>query len=188
MAIYSCCGAIGPLKRLPMGKKKIQRKPAGKSPSRKAKPKAPAKIKTNTKAKAAGEECYHCKQWIPVEEKKTHDCWTTTEEALTEGLPEDLMDAWLKIRELAPEFGEQRIYASHKSIMFSRKACYFFVRPTPRRLELCFFVGRTIKHPFIKKAQATSRVKVAHIVHIVHADEVESPLTDWLKEAFEYSV
>ncbi len=75
----------------------------------------------------AGWECYHCKQWI--EEGEPHDCWTTTEAALTAGLSEDLRDAWERLRETAVEFGEQRIYASHDSIMFSRKACYFFVRP-----------------------------------------------------------
>jgi hypothetical protein len=132
-------------------------------------------------------KCYHCKQWVKEEDKKDHNCWTTTEEALTGELPEDLMDAWLKLREIAPQFGEQRIYASHRSIMFSRKACYFFVRPTPKRLEVCFFVGRTVRHPDIRKSQASSKTKVGHFVHVVHADQIEKPLTDWLKEAYEFS-
>ena len=59
----------------------------------------------------AGRECYHCKQWI--EEGEAHDCWTTTEAALTRDLSEDLRDAWERLRETAAEFGEQRIYASH---------------------------------------------------------------------------
>jgi hypothetical protein len=33
----------------------------------------------------AGRECYHCKQW--VEEGQEHDCWTTTEAALTQEWP-----------------------------------------------------------------------------------------------------
>ena len=45
----------------------------------------------------AGRECYHCKQWI--EEGEEHDCWTTTEAALTKDLPEDLQDAWQRLRE-----------------------------------------------------------------------------------------
>ena len=40
----------------------------------------------------AGHECYHCKQWI--EEGEAHDCWTTTEAALTGELSEDLREAW----------------------------------------------------------------------------------------------
>ena len=44
-----------------------------------------------------GHECYHCKQW--VEEGEEHDCWTTTEAALTEDLSEDLRDAWERLRE-----------------------------------------------------------------------------------------
>lgn len=46
-----------------------------------------------------------------------HDCWTTTETALTQDLSEDLRDAGERIRETAVSFGEQRIYASHNSIL-----------------------------------------------------------------------
>src|SRR5436190_17278953 len=104
-----------------------------------------------------GHECYHCKQWI--EAGVAHDCWTTTEGALTRDLSEDLRDAWERLRETAADFGEQRIYASHKSIMFSRKVCYFFVRPSKKVLEVWFFLGRAIKAPAIRKAVPTSKVK-----------------------------
>jgi hypothetical protein len=129
--------------------------------------------------------CYHCKQW--VEEGEAHDCWTTTEDALTRDLPDDLREAWERLRETLGELGEQRIYASHNSIMFSRRACYAFVRPSAKRLELYFFLGRTVRSPVVKKAQASSRVKVAHQVHLLHRDQVEPPLTDWLREAYEVS-
>ena len=71
-----------------------------------------------------GHKWYHCKQW--VEEGEPHDCWSTTEAALTRHLSDDLREAWERLRETAAAFGEQRIYASHHSIMFSRKSCYFF--------------------------------------------------------------
>ena len=129
-----------------------------------------------------GHECYHCKQWIEAGEP--HDCWTTTEQALTRDLPEDLREAWERLREAASELGEQRIYASHHSIMFARKTCYAFVRPKRSVLELCIFLGRTERSPRIRRAVASSRTKVAHIVHVRHRDEVEAPLTDWLREAY----
>lgn len=132
-----------------------------------------------------GKECYHCRQWVDDKNKKTHNCWTTTEEKLTQDLSEELMEAWLRLRETAISFGEQRVYASHKSIMFSRKACYFFVRPHKSRLEICFFLGRKLKNPLVRKTHPSSKVKVGHIVHVIHRDEVESPLTDWLMEAYE---
>ena len=69
--------------------------------------------------------------------------------------------------------------------MFARSVCYAFVRPRAKRLELCIFLGRTVKGPAVKRATATSRVKVAHMVHITHRDEVEAPITDWLREAYE---
>ena len=133
----------------------------------------------------ATRECYHCKHW--VEEGEAHDCWTTTEAVLTRDLPEDLKDAWERLRETAVEFGEQRIYASHHSIMFSRKSCYFFVRPQKKFLEIWFFVGRKIKDKRIRNIVPTSSVKLGHQVRVIHRDEVESPITDWLKEAYDVS-
>jgi hypothetical protein len=133
----------------------------------------------------SGRECHHCKQW--VEAGDAHNCWSTTEAALTEDLSPDLREAWERLRETAAEFGEQRIYASLNSIMFSRTACYCFVRPKTRFLEVCFFLGRTVTAPQIKRTQAASRVKVAHLVHVRHRDEVEPPLTDWMREAYETS-
>ena len=130
----------------------------------------------------AGRECYHCKQWI--EDGQEHDCWTTTEAALTQDLSEDLRDAWERLRDTATSFGDQRIYASHKSIMFSRKSCYFFVRPKKTFLEVCVFLGRTVKTPPIRRADRASKSKVFHIIHITHRDQVESPITDWLEEAY----
>ena len=133
----------------------------------------------------AGRECYHCKQWI--EESEPHDCWTTTEAALTRELSDDLRDAWERIRESAASFGDQRIYASHKSIMFSRKSCYFFVRPKRNFLEVCIFLGRAVKSPLVRRVDRSSKSKFWHIVQIRHRDEVESPITDWLKEAYDFA-
>lgn len=130
----------------------------------------------------SGRECYHCKQWIRDGEE--HDCWTTTEAALTRELPDDLREAWERLRETAVSFGEQRVYASHKSIMFSRNSCYFFVRPKRSFLELCVFLGRTLKVPQVRRVDRTSKSKVAHVIHIRHRDEVEAPITDWLREAY----
>jgi Domain of unknown function (DUF5655) len=133
----------------------------------------------------AGRECYHCKQW--VEEGEAHDCWTTSEAALTRDLPEDLQDAWHRLRETAAEFGEQRIYASHNSIMFSRKSCYFFVRPKKTFLEVCVFLGRAVKGPQIRRVDRSSKSKLVHVLRITHRDEVEAPVTDWLREAYDFS-
>jgi uncharacterized protein DUF5655 len=133
----------------------------------------------------AGHECYHCKAWI--EPGEAHDCWTTTEAALTRELPEDLREAWERIRETAAEFGDQRIYASGKAIMFARTRCYFFVRPRVHSLEVCVFLGRTVKSPLIRRTDARSRTKVAHTIAITHRDQVEAPFTDWLQEAYDTS-
>ena len=130
-----------------------------------------------------GHECYHCKQW--VEAGEAHDCWTTTEAALTRDLSDDLREAWERLRETAAEFGEQRIYASHSAIMFSRKSCYFFVRPKRNFLEVSVFLGRPVKAPQVRRIDRASKSKVVHVIQVKHRDEVEAPITGWLREAYD---
>jgi hypothetical protein len=133
----------------------------------------------------ASRQCYHCKQWI--QEGEAHDCWTTTESALTQDLSEELREAWERLRETAASLGEQRIYASHKSIMFSRRSCYFFVRPKRSFLEVCVFLGRAVNAPQVRRVDSASKSKIVHVIHVKHRDEVEAPITDWLEEAYELS-
>jgi hypothetical protein len=130
-----------------------------------------------------GRECHHCKQWI--NDGEAHDCWTTTEAALTEDLSDDLREAWERLREAAAELGEQRIYASGTCIMFSRDTCYCFVRPKRSSLEVTMFLGRAVKSPQVRRAEPRSRTKIANILKIAHRDEVEPPITDWLREAYQ---
>ena len=130
-------------------------------------------------------QCHHCKEWI--ERSEPHDCWTISVDAATEDLADDLRDAWQRLHETASEFGDQRVYASHKSIMFARETCYFFVRPKRAFLEVVFFVGRAVKAPQIRRAERRSATKMAHTIHIRHRDEVEAPITDWLLEAYRFA-
>ena len=130
----------------------------------------------------AGRECHHCKEWIA--EGEAHDCWTTTEAALTEHLSEDLKDAWERLRETAVEFGDQRIYASGTAIMFSRESCYLFVRPHRSFLQVCVFLGRAVRGPQVRRVERKSSTKLVNIIQIRHRDEVEPPITDWLQEAY----
>ena len=133
----------------------------------------------------AGAVCSHCKQTIQKGEE--HNCWTTTEAALTRDLSEDLQEAWERLRETAVAFGEQRIYASHKSIMFSRNSCYFFVRPKRKYLEVCIFLDRALSAPQVRRADRASKSKIVQVIHIRHREEVETPITDWLQEAYQLS-
>jgi hypothetical protein len=133
----------------------------------------------------AGRQCYHCKQWI--EKGEAHDCWTTTEQALTDDLADDLREAWERLREAAAALGPQRIYASHKSIMFSRRSCYCFVPPKKSFLEVSVFLGRAITAPQVRRVDRSSASKLVHVIPIRHRDEVEAPITDWLREAYEFA-
>ena len=69
--------------------------------------------------------------------------------------------------------------------MFSRKSCYFFVRPRTRDLQVCVFLGRAVRAPQVRRVERKSTSKLVNIIHITHRDEVESPFVDWLREAYD---
>ena len=50
---------------------------------------------------------------------------------------------------------------------------------------MVFFLGRALKAPQVRRTERPSRTKVAHVVKIRHRDEVEPPITDWLREAYD---
>jgi hypothetical protein len=117
--------------------------------------------------------------------RKAYQEVEVTEAQLTSELSEDLLDAWKKIRRFGEGLGEQRIYASGKSVMFSRKICFFFVRMKRKYLEVCFFHPELVRSPLIHASEQSSKTRVWHQVRIIHADQVEEPVTDWLRKAYD---
>ncbi len=111
------------------------------------------------------------------------DHYNTSEEYLIQNLDEDLKDAWFKVREFAASLGEQRIYASGKAIMFSKKVCYFFVRPKKSYLQTVIFLKRSRVSENFKSAPA-SKTKFYHTFRLVHADQVEGELAEAITDAF----
>jgi Domain of unknown function (DUF5655) len=108
-----------------------------------------------------------------------------TEAELIDGLNEDLRDAWAKLRAFAATLGPQRIYASALTIMFAKKVCYFFVRPKKTFLEVWIFLPREIEG-LTSTRGAAKKVKYCNLFKLIHPDQVESPLTDWIAESYDY--
>jgi hypothetical protein len=46
---------------------------------------------------------------------------------------------------------------------------------------------RSLKALQVRRIEQTSKSKFVHFIRITHRDEVESPITDWLREAYEVS-
>ena len=141
-----------------------------------------AKKKIRRKTQAAS------KTRTPKKKNKTyrHINLNATEAGLTGGLSEDLRDAWEKLRNFGASLGTPRIYASHNSIMFSKKVCYFFVRPKKAFLEVWIFLPRKIEG--LKSMQGSAKkIKYCNMFKLIHGDQIEAPLTDWIREAFSFT-
>lgn len=127
--------------------------------------------KKKTPAKKAKEYTHHA------------DHYNTSESYLVDNLPEDLKDAWEKIRDYGSSLGEHRRYASGRAIMFSRKVCFFFVRPKKTYLETVIMLPREDGAEGFKVAPST-KTKWAHTFKLVHPDQVEGALTEAIDEAY----
>jgi hypothetical protein len=57
---------------------------------------------------------------------------------------------------------------------------------TPGLPQVCVFLGRAIRAPQVRRVERRSTTKFVNILHITHRDEVEPPITSWLREAFEF--
>lgn len=126
-------------------------------------------------------------QWKKKVDKKlmiTEGSQPTVED-VTRDLNEDFRDAWKKLKAFAGELGDQRIYASTKAVMFARDVCYMFVRPKKSYLELVFFLNREFEDPALKKPYRVSKTKWGYTMRVIHEDQIEEPLTDWIRESYE---
>jgi len=47
------------------------------------------------------------------------------------------------------------------------------------------FLGPVVRSSHVRRIERNSASKLVHIFHIKHRDEVEPPITDWLREAYE---
>ncbi len=157
-----------------MPKKKSVKKSAKPPAKKAAKKKSPAKKKSQKKSTTKKRDWsdYHVTPRV------------TTEDALTGHLDEDLREAWDELRAFASSLGEQRIYASHNSIMFAKSVCYAFVRPKKSYIELVIFLRREA-HEGDFKVRPVSRTKFSHTFKLIHRDQVEGALTDAVREAFD---
>jgi hypothetical protein len=158
-----------------------KKSPTKSTPAKKSK--SPAKIAPAPKLHAPWSE--KAKGAVTLHLEAVHGR-SFTEAELIDGLNEDLRDAWQKLRAFAATLGPQRIYPSALSIMFAKKICYFFVRPKKTSLEVWMFLPREIEG-LTSTRGATKRVKFCNLFKLVHPDQVESPLTDWLREAYDYA-
>ena len=61
---------------------------------------------------------------------------------------------------------------------------FFFVGPKQKYLELCIFLERRLEAPQVRRVEQSSKSKLYHLIRITHRDEVETPITDWLQEAY----
>lgn len=44
---------------------------------------------------------------------------------------------------------------------------------------------KQVRAPQIRRVEPSSKTKFVHFIRVTHRDEVEPPITDWLREAYQ---
>ena len=162
-----------------------------KQPGKKRSPKkkkAPSKHQQKASRSSASPRLWNCHACLlKYDPERGHECVPVTEEELIAPLDDELREAFEVLRERGSAYGEQKIYNNARAVMFARRVCYMFVRPKKSYLELCFFLPRKLGERAIHRVQAVTKTKFSHTFKLTHADQLEEPLTDWLREAYEFS-
>jgi hypothetical protein len=132
----------------------------------------------------AGRECYHCKQW--VEDGEAHDCWTTTEAALTADSAADLRDAWSDCARRRRVRRPTDLCLAQLGHVLAQ--VLLLLRAAEEELSGSLCVSRpALKAPQVRRSGPSSKSKFFNIIQLRHRDEVEAPITDWLREAYDHS-
>ena len=132
-------------------------------------------------------ECHHCK--ATVEAGEEHDCWTTTEAALTQDLSEDLRDAWERMRETAAELRRAAdLRLAQVDHVLAQVLLLLRAAEEEASSRCASSSAAPCKAPQVRRVERKSKTKIVHIIHVTHRDEVEAPITDWLQEAYDFNI
>lgn len=81
--------------------------------------------------------------------------------------------------------GPFRTNALKTMITFSLERNFGGLTITKNRLDLGFFLDRSLHHVRITRIEALSPTKVAHHVHLTSPSDVDAELVAWLTEAYQ---
>ena len=102
--------------------------------------------------------------------------------ALTADLSEDLRDAWERLRETAAAFRRSAdLRVAQVDHVLAQVVLLLRVRPKRQLLEVCVFLGR-VRRPRSVVSIARRSQGRAYPARSDIRDEVETPITDWLRE------
>ena len=133
----------------------------------------------------AGRECYHCKQW--VEEGEEHDCWTTTEAALTQDL------SGRSAQRLGTAARDRRLFWRSADLRLAQidhvlAQILLLLRASEEELSR----GLRVPRPRAEGSSgATRRSRIEVQGRSLHSDQAprrgRGAVTEWLREAYQQS-
>lgn len=117
---------------------------------------------------------------------QNHSCVLITKESLFEKRPPGLKKLFDQIEKIVKRFGDYREETVRPDVIFFKtKSTFLAVKVKKDHLEVEFFLDRLENVPPVSKYLQTSKNRVAHLVPIDDAKDIDRQLIAWMKRSYE---
>ena len=132
-------------------------------------------------------QCPECGRTF-VRKTREHSCQLTSVESHLEKAAPAVREAYRVLEELLERLGEHRIVPLRSMLTVGAKRNFAGIRVLRDRLDLGFFLERSLESARVTKTERLSPRKIAYHVDIASPDEVDAEIEQWLAEAHRLGV
>jgi hypothetical protein len=127
--------------------------------------------------------CPRCERQFKTA-NQMHTCSDRTIDDIFEGKPQPLLYAFDALLVGVIDWEPISVGAAKRAIVFTKYKAWLIVRPMSKELDIKFYYPEVIQHPLVRKT-VPYRKDFAHHIRISDPDEVNEPLLQLLRRAYE---
>lgn len=128
--------------------------------------------------------CPKCKRTFKRRDQN-HSCVLISRDILFTRRPPELKSLYEKVVKIVKGFGDYKEETVLPDVIFFKtKSTFLAVKVKKDRLEIEFFLDHIENEPPISKYLQTSKHRVAHVVPVDSAGDINRQLSNWMKESY----
>ncbi|MDP4264304.1 MAG: DUF5655 domain-containing protein [Bacteroidota bacterium] len=129
--------------------------------------------------------CPKCKRSFKRKDQN-HSCVLITKESLFVNRPPELKKIYEQVVKIVQRFGEYREETVRPDVIyFKTKSTFLAVKVKKDHLEIEFFLDHLENVPPVSNYLQTSKNRVAHVVPVDNAKDIDRQLSGWMKHSYD---
>jgi hypothetical protein len=130
--------------------------------------------------------CPKCKREFK-NRNQGHSCGDFTINQVFEKYSPEIFELFSIIYKLVKSFGDMQISPVKSGVMFTANTTFLALKPHSKYLSVEFASGNAYDEFPIEKCVQISKTEFAHILRIENKFEIDSQISDWLSEAYQFN-